>query len=372
VSLIITPERIDAVRAATAAAGLDALVITPGAELRYLTGYDAKALERLTALLVPREGPATLLVPRLELPAAEAAGVADSGVSIIDVADGEDAFVLVGSLLSRALGAPAVHIGTSERLWAAHWHALTVANPGFRLRLAAEVLTPMRMVKSPEEIAELARAGAAIDRVHRRMAEWLRPGRTEAEVAADIAAAIIQEGHQKVSFVIVGSGPNGASPHHAVSERVLSDGDPVVIDIGGTVDSGYGSDCTRTYCLGEPPRDFTEYYGALRAAHQAGVKAVAPGVTAEEVDAAARAVLISAGYGDHFTHRTGHGIGLEDHEEPYIVAGDRTRLRPGMAFSVEPGVYLPGRHGARIEDIVVCTDTGVRLLNDLSTELIIL
>jgi Xaa-Pro aminopeptidase len=205
------------------------------------------------------------------------------------------------------------------------------------------------------------------------MGEWLRPGRTEAEVGRDIADAIVAEGHEHVNFVIVGSGPNGASPHHALSDRVIEPGDPVVVDIGGTTAQGYCSDNTRTYIAGdEAPRDFVEYYDVLLVAQEAACRAVRPGVTAEAVDAAARDAITDAGFGQYFVHRTGHGIGLEEHEDPYIVAGNAETLEPGMAFSVEPGIYLPGRHGARIEDIVVVTLDGGERLNEVTRDLVLL
>ncbi|MEV0647215.1 Xaa-Pro peptidase family protein [Phytomonospora sp. NPDC050363] len=369
---LYTSERIAAVRASTAAAGIDALVITPGAELRYLTGYDAHASERLTALVVPAEGPATLIVPRLERPLAASSPLPGTGVGIVDFGDGVNPYALLASFLDEHVGSGRRVIGAAERMWASHWHGIEAAVPSASLAMAATVLSPLRMVKSAAEVAELTRAAEAIDRVHTRMGEWLRPGRTEREVAADIKAAIVEEGHTAVSFAIVAAGPNGASPHHGVSDAVIESGQPVVVDIGGVVDTGYGSDCTRTYCVGQTPADFNDYYGALRAAHQAGVDAVRPGVTASSVDAATRAVLTDAGYGEFFTHRTGHGIGLDGHEAPYIVDGDDTVLAPGMAFSIEPGVYIPGRHGARIEDIVVCTETGVTRLDTLPTEVTIL
>jgi Xaa-Pro aminopeptidase len=226
----------------------------------------------------------------------------------------------------------------------------------------------MRMRKTPAEVAALREAGAAIDAVHARMGEWLRAGRTEAEVGADIAGAIRDAGHETVDFVIVASGPNGASPHHATSDRVIQPGDPVVVDIGGTMPTGYCSDSTRTYVVGAAPREFLDYYAVLFEAQRSSVAAVRPGVPASSIDAVARSMIADAGYGDAFLHRTGHGIGLDGHEEPYIVAGNALPLEPGMAFSVEPGIYLAGRHGARIEDIVVCTADGVERLNTLSTE----
>ncbi|BCB90346.1 hypothetical protein Psuf_076590 [Phytohabitans suffuscus] len=272
--------------------------------------------------------------------------------------------------MRKALGGPARAVGLADRMWAAQVLALRDALPEARQRLAGEVLAPLRARKTPAEVAALREAGAAIDAVHAGMGRWLRAGRTEAEVGADIARAIRDAGHETVGFVIVASGPNGASPHHATSDRVIAAGDPVVVDIGGTMPSGYCSDSTRTYVVGTPPPDFAAYYEVLRAAQRAAVAAVRPGVTASSVDAAARSPIAGAGYGEAFLHRTGHGIGLDGHEEPYIVAGNALPLEPGMAFSVEPGIYLAGRHGARIEDIVVCVDGGVERLNTLSTELV--
>jgi Xaa-Pro aminopeptidase len=229
------------------------------------------------------------------------------------------------------------------------------------------------MRKDATEVAALRRAGTAIDRVHARMAEFLRVGRTEAEVGADIAAAIVEEGHAVAEFVIVGSGPNGASPHHSLSDRVIEAGDVVVVDIGGPVEEGYCSDSTRTYVMGAPASpDVQPTYAVLRAAQAAAVAAVRPGVAAQDVDAAARSVIAEAGFGEYFIHRTGHGIGLDVHEDPYIVGGNRLPLEPGMAFSVEPGIYLPGRWGARIEDIVVVTEDGVESLNNQSHDLTVL
>jgi Xaa-Pro aminopeptidase len=254
-------------------------------------------------------------------------------------------------------------------MWASMVLAFRRVLPGAEQRLASAVLRELRMRKSEAEVAALREAGAAIDRVHARVPERLRPGRTEREVASDIAAAITAEGHVRADFVIVGSGPNAARPHHEPTDRRLAPGDVVVVDIGGTMPTGYCSDCTRTYAIGPPPPEFADYYHVLRDAQEAACRAVRPGLSAEAVDAAARDPITAAGYGGYFVHRTGHGIGLEVHEDPYIVAGNSRRLEPGMAFSVEPGIY-PGPHGARIEDIVVCTADGHERLNNASRELI--
>lgn len=354
-------------RAAEAArtARLSALLLTPGPDLRYLTGYAAHQLERLTCLAVPASGDPFLVVPRLELPAAQASPAGGTGLEIIGWEETDDPYALVAGRLG-----PVSAVGLSDRMWALMTLRLRDALPGARQALASLALRPMRSVKAPQEVAALQAAGEAIDRVHARVPGWLRAGRTEQQVAADISDAIAAEGHATVDFAIVASGPNAASPHHAPSSRALQAGDAVVVDIGGTMPSGYCSDCTRTYVLGEPPPDFAAYYQVLKDAQDASCAAVRPGITAQAVDAAAREPITAAGYGEYFVHRTGHGIGLETHEDPYIVAGNTEELQPGNAFSIEPGIY-PGPHGARIEDIVVCTDQGCQRLNNVTRELVI-
>ncbi len=360
-------DRLHRAQVAAAAAGLDAVLLTPGADLRYLTGYDALPLERLTCLVLPAEGEPLLVVPLLEQPAAEASPASRLGIEIVGVGETDDPYALVGRRLAGAR-----RVGLANRMWAEQVLRLRTALPAAEQSLAGTVLRELRMRKTAAEVEALRRAGAAIDRVHERMGEWLKAGRTEQEVGRDIADAIVAEGHATVNFVIVGSGPNGASPHHHTGTRVIEPGDPVVVDIGGTTDDGYCSDATRTYAVGEPPADFVRYYEVLQAAQEAACAAARPGVTAASVDAAARDVIATAGYGEKFVHRTGHGIGLEEHEEPYIVAGNDEVLGPGMCFSIEPGIYLPGRHGARIEDIVAVTGDGAERLNVVRRDLVVL
>ena len=352
--------------AATAAsfAGLDALLLTPGPDLRYVVGYDAHALERLTCLAVPVAGDPFLIVPRLELPAAKASPAGGLGIELVPWDETDDPYALA----ARRLGSPAA-VGLADRMWALMVLRFRAAFPSARQELASSALGPLRARKSPAEVAALRAAGQAIDRVHAQVPGWLAAGRTERQVAADIIDAILAEGHAQADFAIVASGPNAASPHHTASDRLLREGDAVVVDIGGTMPSGYCSDCTRTYVIGEPPDDFAAYYQVLKDAQDAACAAVRPGVAAEAIDAAAREPITAAGYGEYFVHRTGHGIGLETHEDPYIVSGNAEPLRPGHAFSVEPGIY-PGPHGARIEDIVVCTDDGCERLNLATRELV--
>ncbi|MDQ2627874.1 MAG: Xaa-Pro peptidase family protein [Actinomycetota bacterium] len=358
--------RLAAAAAATGKAGLAGLVITPGYDLRYLTGSRAQTFERLTALVLPVSGPPTMVVPRLELAALRESAVADLGVAVRDWVDGEDPYRMVG----EALGGRPATAAVTDAMSALHLLPL-IDVLGATPVLATDVLRQLRMIKDPSEIDALRKAGAAIDRVHARVPEFLVPGRTEADVAADIADAIVAEGHSEVAFIIVGSGPHGADPHHECSERELALGDIVVVDIGGPVEPGYHSDSTRTYSLGEPEPEVAHRYSVLQRAQRAAVECVRPGVTAQQVDAAARDVLAEAGLAEYFVHRTGHGIGLSVHEEPYIVAGNDVALAAGMAFSVEPGIYFPGEWGARIEDIVLVTADGAEALNNRPHDLVV-
>jgi Xaa-Pro aminopeptidase len=358
-------DRLARARKELAERGVDALLLGPGADLYYLTGYQAPPLERLTLLVLPATGDPRLVVPALEAPLArDHLGGLDLEVTAWQ--ETEDPVALVRATLDAA-GAATGRLGVGDRLWSSFLLRLQAALPGAAFQVASTVTRQLRMRKDPEEVEALARAAAAIDRVVDGLEGLRWAGRTELELAADIQAAI-REGHDEVCFAIVGAGRGGASPHHVASGRVIRPGDAVVVDIGGRLD-GYCSDTTRTLVVGEPPAGFQETYAVLHAAQLAGCAAVAAGVPAEAVDAACRQVIDAAGHRQHFIHRTGHGIGLEEHEDPYIVAGNPEPLEPGMTFSVEPGIYLPGRFGARIEDIVACTDQGVRRLNTTSRDL---
>jgi len=357
--------RLQAAAAAASKAGLAGLVITPGYDLRYLVGSRAETFERLTALVVPALGEPSVVVPRLELASLKESAVVELGLAVRDWVDGDDPYALV----AEALGGSAA-VAVTDAMPALH--LLPLADKlGTVPVLATDVLRTLRMIKDAAELDALRKAGAAIDRVHARVPEFLVPGRTEADVAADIDEAIVAEGHSAAAFIIVGSGPHGADPHHEVSDRELQAGDIVVVDIGGPYEPGYNSDSTRTYSLGEPSPEVAQQYSILQRAQQVAVDVVRPGVTAEQVDAAARDVLAEAGLAEYFVHRTGHGIGLSVHEEPYIVAGNDLPLQAGMAFSVEPGIYFPGQWGARIEDIVIVTADGAEPVNTRPHELIV-
>lgn len=353
-----------------AQAGADVVLIGPGADLRYFVGHSVSSHERFTCLAVTPGGAATLLVPTLERPGWNGTSVESLGMDIATWNDGQDPYAALAAMLPDGARTLAVDC----YLPAVHALGMQSAVTGSALALAGGAIGELRMRKDPAEIAALAAAGAAIDRVQRRIGDWLRPGRTEREVAADIAAAIVEEGHAEADFVIVGSGPNGASPHHDASDRRVNVGDMVVVDIGGPTPAGYFSDCTRSYLVGpSSDPDAAAVYDIVRRAQEAGAAAATAGTSCAAVDEASRSVIVAAGYGEYFVTRTGHGIGMEVHEHPYLVSGNTRPLEPGMAFSVEPGIYLPGRFGVRIEDIVVVGDDGApQRLNEAPTELITL
>jgi Xaa-Pro aminopeptidase len=346
---------------AVAAAGFDGLLVTPGPDLRYLTGYDAIPLERLTMLRLSPEADPVMLVPGLERAAAEAAEGVD-GVELATWADGDDVYVVAAALLGPG------RYAVADRTWAVHLLGFQSVARDATFVASTRGLPPLRAVKDADELQALARAGEAADLVFGSIVTSPFAGRTERDVANELADLLRANGHEAVDFAIVGSGPNAASPHHEASDRRIRPGEAVVLDFGGFA-AGYGSDITRTVVVGEAPAGFDEVYETVRRAQQTAFEAVRPGVACEEIDRAARSVIEDAGLGERFIHRTGHGIGLETHEDPYLVAGNTTPLREGMTFSIEPGVYLEGRFGVRIEDIVAVTPDGGRRLNEAPRDL---
>lgn len=334
-----------------AVAGVDALLLSLGADLPWLTGYDAMPLERITMLVLPADQPATLVVPQLEAPRVEEH---PEVFSLRPWAEGDDPVAVVAGLVGSRR-----RLAIGDRTWATFLVRLQEALPERVWAVASEVTGPIRAVKDPAEVEALAAASAANDRVARQLLAGEIPlvGRTESEVSADIGRRILAEGHQRVNFAIVGSGPNSASPHHEPGGRRIGPGEAVVCDFGGTMD-GYCSDLTRTVFTGEPPDEQREVYELLQQAQETAVRRAVIGVTCEDVDRAARSVITDGGYGGAFIHRTGHGIGIEEHEDPYIVDGNATPLAEGHAFSVEPGIYLPGKFGVRLENILTVKDDG--------------
>lgn len=347
--------------------GVDVLLASVGRDLPYLVGYEAMPLERLTMLVVPREGEATLVVPRLEAPRV----VPQPDVfAVVPWGETDDPVAIVAGLLPQ----PAV-AAVGDTMWArflvellGHW-----PTTGTRYVRATTVMNDLRMVKDAAEIAALRAAGAAVDRIAARLqnGEIALAGRTEAQVSAELSRQIREEGHERVNFAIVAAGENAASPHHHPGDRVIRAGEIVLCDFGGTM-AGYCSDITRCVHLGTPSGEVVEAYAVLQRAQAAGVAAGVVGAACADVDRAARKVISDAGFGEYFIHRTGHGIGMEEHEDPYMVEGNELSIAAGHAFSVEPGIYLPGRWGMRLEDIVVATPSGPDAMNVADHSLVVL
>src|SRR5262245_9707744 len=348
------------VRARMTELGVDVLLLSVGADLPWLTGYEALETERLTMLVLPRDGDATIVVPRLEAARVrEQAGA----FSLVAWDETDDPVELVAGLA----GAPAT-AAIGDHTWARFLLDLQRALPSTSFRRASEVTGPLRMVKDPAEVDALRAAARAVDASAGDMPTRPFGGRTETDVHRELVQRMLDAGHERANFAIVGSGPNGASPHHEAGRRVIEAGDVVVCDFGGSMHH-YCSDITRLFVVGEPTAEVRDTYAVLVDAQEQAVRAARVGIPGEEVDATARRVIAGAGLGDRFIHRTGHGIGVETHEEPYIVAGNRAPLEPGNAFSVEPGIYLPGRFGLRLEDIVVATPDGPERLNQAQRDL---
>jgi Xaa-Pro aminopeptidase len=371
-------ERIAAAQALADEAGVAALLIGVGADMRYLAGYAAMPLERLTMLVIPAAGTPTLVAPRLEAtPALGCPPAAAGDLPVVTWEEADDPHMLVAAMVRGALDEPlggTLRVAVSDDLPARHLLRLQERLGDVDLELGSAILRELRIVKDPDEIALLTEAAHAADRVVGQIAAGRLVGRTEADVAREVRERLIAEGHEEAHFAIVGSGPNSASPHHEASDRVIAAGEPIVLDIGGSID-GYGSDITRTLWVtggdpgNGPDERFLHLFGVLQGAQAAATREVRPGVEPDAVDAAARRPIEAEGYGEAFFHRTGHGIGLEQHEDPYIIGGNREPLREGMAFSIEPGIYLVGEYGARIEDIVVCGTDGAIVLNEAPREL---
>jgi Xaa-Pro aminopeptidase len=327
-----------------------ALLLAPGSDLTYLSGYRMSSSERLTCLVLASDGSATLVVPELEAPRA---AIATPDLMQATWSETADPYALVASLVALP-GA----IGVSDQMWASFSLRLQEKLAGRPFRMASAITRELRMRKDRAELDALRAVSAAADRAYLRALDLDFAGRTEAEIGRDLAALLRDEGHDEVGFTIVASGENGASPHHHTGDRKIARGDTVVLDFGGTR-AGYGSDITRTVHVGgRPPDEVVRVHDVVLRAQQAGYEAACSGAAAGSVDAAARSVITEAGYGEFFIHRLGHGIGLDGHEHPYLVSGNTEPLEPGMVFSIEPGVYLPGRFGVRIEDIAIIGDDG--------------
>jgi Xaa-Pro aminopeptidase len=339
-----------------------AVVVAPSPDLAYLTGYDPMPLERPTLLVLRPGRDPTMLVPELERPLARSSPIGQI-VELVGWGDGQDPYDEAARMLP-ATG----RIAVGDRLWSAHLLGLQRALPEASFANASTVLAPIRAVKDEEELSALRRAGRAADETFRQICGMPFMGRREEEIAADLADLLVRNGHARAEFTIVASGANSASPHHEPTGRTVLPRDAVVMDFGGEL-GGYLSDTTRTVVVGEPPADFEAVYDVVHDAQEAACRAVRPGIQAQEIDRVARRIIEDAGYGARFIHRTGHGIGMELHEPPYLVEGSEWALEVGTTFSIEPGIYLEGMFGVRIEDIVTVTTEGAERLNRSTRDL---
>jgi Xaa-Pro aminopeptidase len=356
--------RLEGAAASAAVRDLDALLVTPSSDYRYLLGYLAPPLERLTCLIIQPDAPPALVLPHLEEPLArEQLGALADEIELLTWEETEDPFAVVAARLPEA-----ERVAVQDQMWASFVLRLRDALGATELVTAGAALNVLRRTKGPEEIDRLRAAAAAADQAMDAICAERLSGRPEAEVAARVRDLLREAGHEGTDWAIVASGPNAASPHHDPGERVIQTGDSIVLDIGGSRD-GYASDTTRTAFVGEPPAEFAALYAVLQQAQAAACDAIRPGIPARDLDQVAREIITNAGYGPMFTHRLGHGIGLETHEEPYLVESNPDPLQPGDAFSIEPGIYVGGRWGARIEDIAICTATGGERLNVSSRDL---
>jgi Xaa-Pro aminopeptidase len=355
--------RLDRVQSELAQHDLDYLLIGPSTDMVYLIAFPVRQSERMTILVIPREGTPRLVMPGFELPRVR------SLPALFEPApweDGDDPSLLLASLLEADGAGPTV--GVAGQLFSHFLFRLQAAAPRAQWRPGDVLMERVRMRKSPVEVEALRAAGHAADAVFEELLTLPVAGMTERDVLTEIHRLLLEKGHDTIGGGIAAFGANGASPHHGVSDRRAASGDAVVVDFGG-VRRDYRSDLTRTFHLGPPSDEFRRVYETVNEANELAFQRVRPGVTAEALDAAAREHITAAGYGDAFLHRLGHGIGLDGHEAPYLVRGDTTVIEEGMTFSIEPGIYLQGRFGVRIEDIVVATFDGAERLNRSTHEL---
>lgn len=357
-------DRLQRAQGEMARQNVDLLVVGASADLFYLIGYAGHLSERMSVLLLPREG-----TPHYVVPGLEAALLSDQRdlLEIVSWEETEDPAAKVAAIAGAAAEGT---VAVSDELWTVFTIRMQRLMPGARWSEGGQLLRPLRMIKDDREIALLAEASRLTDETWEEFLATSVIGVTERQVRERLMGMIAARGLTP-TFANVGSGPNGASPHQSASDRVIGPGDAIVCDWGGTL-AGYHSDVTRTAHVGDPSAEFVAAYEAVLAANQAALDAVRPGAACQDIDRAARGVLTAAGFGEAFFHRTGHGLGLSVHEEPYLVEGNTLPLAAGMVFSDEPGVYFPDRFGIRIEDTVLCTETGGRRLNEATRALTVM
>ncbi len=345
--------------------GLEWVIIGPSPNAYYFTGLKTHSDERLLVIMVPSSGELVAVMPEMYRESAQA--VIGGEFPLLTWSDQQDPLEVVKEAVK---GRVSHRIAVDDTIWASHFIGLMGLFPGATFEPASRVVSFLRMFKDEDEISLMGKASELADGVMEKVQGQIRPGMSEKELALFIEVTYKQMGADDISFKsIVASGPNGALGHHKTGGRKFQEGDFIVVDCGGLVNE-YCSDITRTFCLGKASEEMKTVYRAVQDANQRAFEAVVGGCSGEEADRAAREVITAAGYGSYFVHRTGHGIGMEVHEEPYLVEGNKETLLPGMVFSIEPGIYLPGKFGVRIEDIVAVTEQGPQRLNQFSRELI--
>ncbi len=352
------------VAAAAAAKGIDLTLISPSSDMTYLCGYAHKPSDRPTLLVISEARDPFIVAPLLEAQKVRAKTQGLFEVMAWD--ETQDPFGLTRDTLRTRISSMAV----AEQMWAGDLLRLKTHFEDAHVMSAQPLIAPLRMRKSEEELDLLRKAGCAADKAYDMLCQFKLSGMSEKEVQQELMHLLMQAGTPE-AFCLVATGENTSSPHHEVSDRIVHERDAVWVDFGGKCE-GYNADCTRTLHVGSPQSEYVRVYDIVRRAQETTVLSIRPGMTCQEVDRIARSIIQDAGYGASFIHRTGHGLGLDVHEHPYIVEGNHQVLEPGMVFSVEPGIYITGSFGVRIEDIVAVTNDGVEVLNNSTHDMLIL
>ena len=358
-------DRVEKARRLLAEQDYDLLVLFPSSNMLYLSGFYDEAMERMLFFILPREGDPVFLVPELY----EGQVKEESPFPEVRVwKDSEDPKPLLQRTLAE-LAPGTAKVLVDDGMWASFLLILKEVLPGAEFALSSQIMKPLRMRKTADEVRHLEEAGAIADQAFEEVTRMDIEGMTELALASRIEEVMKKRGADKIAFEpLVASGANGALPHHRAGRRRIERGDAVILDYGCSI-RGYCSDITRTIVCKRASKEIETVHEIVCSAQEKAVQAVRPGVQARVVDRSAREEIAGKGFGERFIHRTGHGIGLEVHEEPYITEGNDLELEEGMAFSVEPGIYLPGKFGVRIEDIVVVTQSGAERMNRCSHSL---
>jgi len=365
-SMTVFEERIEALKKEGKKVQIDAFLVTSEKNMRYFAGFSTLAIERFAGIVIPvRMGLPVVIVPRLEETKAKKSPLR----KIISYSDSESPALLLKKVV-KELKLEKATLGIEGTLPFKFYQMVVATSSKIRTKDASNLFSQLRCVKSEQELGMIEKAADIVAEGIKAGIEFTKPGETELAISNQIERTIKESGGESVPFCLVLSGPNSALPHGETSNRKVSEKDVVLMDVGAVYEGYYG-DLTRTIFVREATRKQREIYQVVAQAQEAAIRRVKPNIRAEEVDAAARRVIEKAGYGEFFTHRTGHGLGLEVHEEPYIVQGNKTTLRPGMAFTIEPGIYFFEKFGVRIEDNIAVSQTKAKMLSHISKELLV-